>query len=360
MNEVGCPVTADSPWSANDPNAVETKVGFLSRPDAYPQVVDHVECKETHMSWVFLAGDRVYKLKKPVRFPYLDFSTIERREAACRAELRLNRRLAPDIYLGVVPLAVVGAGLAIDGPGTPVDWLIVMRRLDPERMLDQMLLRHRLERADIDRIAEVLAHFYRRVSPVFPSHASYLVKWRRALAYNRRILLDSRFGLPGGEVRRIDHAQRGFLTRFAPVFAARIRAGHIRDSHGDLRPEHIWVGDTIKIIDALEFNAELRAVDPLDEIAFLSVECDLLEAQWIGERIRRRLAVTLGRGAPAALYSFYRCYRASLRARLSIAHLLEPNPRTPDKWPRLARSYLRIAARDAARLQRLIRRPGDR
>jgi aminoglycoside phosphotransferase family enzyme len=353
-------VTADIVRSANDQMTIEAKVAFLIRPDAYPQRVDRVDCKETHMSWVFLAEGRAYKLKKPVRFPYLDFSTIERREAACRAELRLNRRLAPDIYLDVVPLTFEGSGLAIGGQGTPVDWLIVMRRLDSERMLDRRLLKHRLERVDIDRIAEVLAHFYRHVRPVFPSRASYLIKWRRALADNRRILLDRRLGLPGGEVRRIDRAQRDFLTRYAPMLAARIRTGHIRDGHGDLRPEHIWVGETIKIIDALEFNAGLRATDPLDEIAFLSVECDVLGARWVGERIRRRLAVVLGRGAPAVLYNFYRCYRASLRARLSIAHLSEPAIRMPDKWPRLARAYLRIAARDAARLQRGIRRPGDR
>lgn len=360
MNDVGLPATADHAPFANDLDALQAKVQFLSRPAAYGQAVAPVECKETHMSWVFLTGDRVYKLKKPVRFPYLDFSTLARREAACRAELRLNRRLAPDIYLDVVPLTATPAGLAIGGQGAAVDWLIVMGRLDPGHMLDQKLLHRRLARDDIDHVGEVLAHFYRRVRPVFPNRAVYLNKWRRALAENRRILLDRRFGLPGGEVRRIDRAQRNFLARFAPVLTARIREGYIRDGHGDLRPEHIWIGETIKVIDALEFNAELRAIDPLDEIAFLSVECDLLGARWVGERLRRQLAATLGRGAPAALFSFYRCYRASLRARLSIAHLLEAAPRTPDKWPLQARAYLRIAATDATHLERWVRRPADR
>ena len=360
MNDIGLPATGDAASCAKDIDTLKAKVGFLSRPESYRPGVGRVECRETHMSWVFLAGERVYKLKKPVRFPYLDFSTLARREAACRAELRLNRRLAPDIYLDVVPLTATPAGLAIGGQGAIVDWLVVMSRLDLHLMLDQILLNGRLARGDIDRLGEVLAHFYRRVRPVFPNRAVYLNKWRRAVAENRRILLDRRFGLPGGEVRRIDRAQRDFLARCAPVLAGRVRAGYIRDAHGDLRPEHIWIGETIKIIDALEFNAELRAIDPLDEIAFLSVECDLLGARWVGERIRRQLAATLGHGAPAALFSFYRCYRASLRARLSIAHLLEPIPRTPDKWPRQARAYLRIAARDAGRLARGIRRPADR
>jgi hypothetical protein len=119
--------------------SLDAKVSFLNRPDAYRPAPGEVVCRETHMSWVFLVGDRVYKLKKPVRFSYLDFSTLARREAACRAELRLNRALAPDIYLDVLPLIDTGAGLSIGGTGTPVDWLVVMRRLDERRMLDSLI-----------------------------------------------------------------------------------------------------------------------------------------------------------------------------------------------------------------------------
>ena len=117
------------PASGGAEPTLDAKVSFLSGPDAYPSPGGVIR-RETHMSWVFLVGDQVYKLKKPVRFPYLDFSTLDRREAACRAELLLNRALAPDVYLDVVPLVDTGAGLAIGGAGKPVDWLVVMRRLD--------------------------------------------------------------------------------------------------------------------------------------------------------------------------------------------------------------------------------------
>ena len=116
------------------------------------------------------------------------------------------------------------------------------------------------------------------------------------------------------------------------------------DGHGDLRPEHIWLGDPVRIIDCLEFNAQLRACDPFDEIAFLSLECERLGAAWAGEHIRRRMRA-LRDGPPEELFFFYRCHRATLRARLAIAHLLEPDPRTPEKWPRLARPYLRSRLR---------------
>jgi aminoglycoside phosphotransferase family enzyme len=127
-----------------------------------------------------------------------------------------------------------------------------------------------------------------------------------------------------------------------------------------LRPEHIWLEDPVKILDCLEFNPRLRAVDPFDEIAFLSLECERLGAAWAGEHIRRRITPGLRDGSCEQLFLFYRCHRAMLRARLAIAHLLEPAPRTPEKWPRLARGYLQIAAADAIRLERSFKAPKGR
>ncbi len=196
---------------AADQPALERKVEFLSRRDAYSHEVHEVRRRETHMSWVFMAGDRVYKLKKPVRFPYLDFSTLERREAACRAELRLNRRLAADVYLAVVPLTAATRGLAIDGQGTVVDWLVVMRRLDEDQTLEHAIQADRIETWQIDRLAAALIQFYRHASPVFLSEDVQLSEWRLSLAYNRRVLLDPRLGIPCGLVHQLDRVQRRFL-----------------------------------------------------------------------------------------------------------------------------------------------------
>jgi aminoglycoside phosphotransferase family enzyme len=335
---------------------LEQKVDFLGQLCAYPHCVHDVLRRETHMSWVFLAGDRVYKLKKPVRFPYLDFSTLALREAACRAELHLNRRLAPDVYLGVVPLVTSPQGLSVGGSGTIVDWLVVMRRLDESQTLEHRIQGGCIEAWQLDRLAATLVQFYRRAIPV-PSHTvRYLSDWRRNISYNRQVLLDPRLGCPAGLVSRVDGVQREFLNRRHKLLERRVRERRIIDGHGDLRPEHIWLGDPAKIIDCLEFNPRLRAVDPVDEIAFLSLECERLGAAWAGEQIKRRVLAGLHDGQSEELFLFYRCHRATLRARLAIAHLLEPNPRTPDKWPRLARIYLRIAAADGARLERFIKK----
>jgi uncharacterized protein len=336
------------------------KVEFLRRRDAYCPPVSQVICRETHMSRVFLAGDRVYKLKKPVRFPYLDFSTLARREKASRAELALNRRLAPDIYRGVTPLLLSDQGFAIGGQGEIVDWLVVMDRLDDRQMLDNVIRERRLHRWQLDRLVEILVQFYRRAKPVFIAPAAHAAELWRGLAYNRRILLDPRLGIPSGSVRHIDRIQRRFVTERASLLAERVRRRWIVDGHGDLRPEHICLGDPVRIIDCLEFNARLRMVDPFDEIAFLCLECERLGAAWAGEYLRRHIARMLHDGHCHELFIFYRCYRAMLRARLSIAHLLEANPRTPNKWKPLAGSYLRLAAADAVRLENALRKPRGR
>jgi uncharacterized protein len=312
------------------------------------------------MSQVFLAGDRVYKLKKPVRFPYLDFSTLARRELACRAELALNRRLAPDVYLDVVPLMLSQQDLAIGGEGEVVDWLVVMSRLDDRQMLDRVMHERRLHRWQLDRLVAVLVQFYRRARPVFISPAMYTAELWHSLAYNRRVLLDGRFKIPSGLVRYVDAMQRRFLTERALLLAERVQQRRIVDGHGDLRPEHICLGDPVRIIDCLEFNSRLRMVDPFDEIAFLCLECERLGAAWAGEYLRRRVGRALHDGKSEELFIFYRCHRATLRARLSIAHLLEPDPRSPHKWTPLALTYLRLAAADAVRLERCLRIPRDR
>ena len=161
------------------------------------------------------------------------------------------------------------------------------------------------------------------------------------------MLFNARFGLPQGRVERIAQVQRQYAAKRAALLRDRIYARWFVDAHGDLRPEHIWLRQPVTIIDCLEFDAKLRANDPLDEIAFLHLECERLGGLWAGERIRRRLARALDDDAASGLFLFYRSHRAMLRARLSIAHLLDSDPRTPEKWPRLARVYLDLAAADA-------------
>jgi aminoglycoside phosphotransferase family enzyme len=311
---------------------------------------------ETHMSWVFLAGDRAYKLKKAVRSAYLDFSTIVQRERACRAEVRLNQRLAPGIYLGIAPILASPQGLSLTGSGRVVDWLVIMRRLDLALALDNVILTSQISSIVINRISDLLSRFYRKAPRCAVVPETYLSRWRGRVRANRAILFDKRFDLPRGVLFRIERALHRYLTECGDVLVARVTAGTVREGHGDLRPEHIWLGPTAAVIDCLEFNAELREVDPLDELAYLQIECERLGAGWAGRRIEalvsRRLAISDTEG----LSSFYRCYRASLRARLALAHLLDAKPRTPEKWKPLAKIYLQVSDQNARRIERHLAR----
>lgn len=339
--------------------SLEEKVALLSSPSAYPWRPASIHCRETHMSWIFLTGPYVAKLKKPIRLPYLDFSTLARREAACRAELAVNRRLAPSVYIDVVPLTA-SPQLAINGDGPVVDWLVIMRQLDERLTLDNRLRGGTVRCVEIDRLATLLARFYRHAKRSNVSVQAYRRMWLQRLAANQRVLQLPGFDLPRSVVRRIDAAQRRFLREGEVLLRERVRHCRIVDGHGDLRPEHIWLNHPIKIIDALEFDRRLRQVDPFDEVAYLDIESHRLGITWVGERLRQQLGFALNDVVSEVLFEFYRCYRATLRARLSIAHLLNPTPRTPEKWAPQARAYLTIADCAARELERRLNSPTDR
>ena len=157
------PLAMAPPKSRRFPVSIAEKVAFLRGPQAYPARPRRVDVVETHMSWVFLAGEFVYKLRKPVRHAFLDFSTLAARRLDCRREVRLNRRLAPDVYRSIIPLVQRRDGcLGLDQSGRVVDWLVEMRHLPADRMLDALIRTGSLTRADVESLARILTTFYRR------------------------------------------------------------------------------------------------------------------------------------------------------------------------------------------------------
>lgn len=309
--------------------------------DAAPLPVEFVE---THMSWLFFVGDHVLKLKKAVRYPFLDFSTLTAREFYCREELRLNRRLAPDAYLGLLALQWDGRRHAlwpeeqVRVPARTVDWLVLMRRLPADRMLDQRIRSRALTAGEVDALAQVLIGFYRRVPRVRLAPAELLARFQRELAVHRELLLRPQFQLHGA-ARALDGLARA-LARCEPLLAGRATGGCIVDGHGDLRPEHVCLLAPPLVIDALEFNPSLRQVDPVDELAFLGLECEMAGAPWVGPTLLAAYAAGTGDDAPPALLPLYTAARALLRARLAMAHLLDAQPRTPQRWPPIAQRYV--------------------
>lgn len=326
--------------AAREGEDLAAKVKFLSRPQAYAPAPRRVEVRQTHMSWLFLIDDRVYKLKKPVRYAFLDFSTIEKRRFFCAEEVRLNRRLAADTYLGTVALYRRGdGGFSIGGRGRVVDWLVEMRRLPAADMLDERIGRGQAGRDDIERVAALLGNFYAGLAPERAQGGAYLAHLVEEHHVNRALLSRTDLApaaLAAGPLAAVEE----LLERVRPEILARIAAGRIVEGHGDLRPEHVCLSRPPQIIDCLEFNRAMRIIDPFDEVNYLGMECEMRGAPWIrpvlAEALRRRLAP----GPSADLLRLYGAFRALLRARLCVAHLLERPVRQPRKWRPLAKRYL--------------------
>ena len=323
---------------------LDTKIAFLRLPASFPDATSRVEARETHMSWVFLLDHHVYKLKKPVRHDCLDFRTLEARRFYCGEELRLNRRLAPDVYLDIVGLTLDDDGnLGLGGPGRPVDWLVRMRRLPEECMLDALIRHGGLREGDMERIAATLVAFYRQLPPECPSPTAFRRRLCRNIQASAAGLHAAGTGLPDGLVEAVVRAQLDAVARLRDVFDARLGAGRVVEGHGDLRPEHVCLEGVVTIIDSLEFARILRVLDVADEIAFLSLECERLGAPAAGAQLLDCFARLSGDRPPPELVSFYKSYRATTRAHLAIRHLLEPILPDPAHWLLRAEHYLRLA-----------------
>lgn len=327
------------------------KVAHLSRPGAYPATTSTVEARETHMSWVFLTDDHAYKLKKPVHYPFLDFTTLEARRANCKREVCLNRRLAPSIYLGTVALSVDTEGkLHLGGPGRIVDWLVKMRRLPAERTLEHAIITGTVREEDVRRLAVRLATFYRGATPVPMAADDYRRRFERDIGEIRDELWRPAFGLPRDLVGWLAAAQLNFLAAHGELLDGRVVAGRIVECHGDLRPEHVYLGVEPVVLDCLEFNREFRILDAVDELAYLAMECDRLGATFIEAWLFDAYRSGTGDVPPRRLVEFYKCHRAYLRAKIAIWHLKEAEVRTPAKWRERAVQYLGVARDCSARL----------
>ena len=324
---------------------IEAKVAFLRRPESYAEKPHRVEVVETHLSWVFLTDRHAYKLKKPVRYDSLDFSTPELRRADCEAEVRLNRRLASDVYLGTVALSLdPDETLALGGGGDPVDWLVHMRRLPADRMLDALIRRGGIAETDVRPAALRLAQFFAGARPVELAAAEYRKRLEEGVRDDRRELCAPEFRLPLDRVVEIADAQLACLARHAELFDRRVGEGRIIEGHGDLRPEHICLIREPAIIDCLEFSRDLRLLDPADELAFLGLECERLGRAEVGRWFLGTYTEVAGDEPPAALLRFHRTYRALRRAKIAAWHLEDPSVPDHDKWCERARCYLELAS----------------
>lgn len=331
---------------------LEQKVAFLRMPSSYPDAPRRVEARETRLSWVFLTDRFAYKLKKPMTTRLFDFSTPSLRRAECESELHLNARLAPGVYIGLLPLVRMADGrLRLGGEGDPAEWLVWMHRLPEARLLDAAIGERTLRAAEIESVADRLAAFYATAAPVPLAEDDYLSRFADEQAESRQVLCDPAFGFVEADVAAVLEPVDAMLRHESGLLLSRLTAGRIVEGHGDLRPEHIYLGDPPAAIDCLEFSRRLRLLDPFEELAYLGMECAVLGAAWVGAVLVAICAVRLSDPIPDRLVAFYATFRAAMRARQAVTHLLDPAPREPEKWQPLARRYLVVGGQFAARLR---------
>ncbi len=290
-----------------------------------------MELIETHISWVFLGGGDVWKVKKPVDFGFLDFSTADKRHAACLAEVELNRRLAPHVYLGCIPITRDNHGRArFGGSGEPIDWAVQMVRLPEEDRADLRLASGRLSASHLDRVAVRLARFHESARCDEETTQIGGLETVKANVEENFAQTRAELGryLDPDQAAQVKAWQRQFLDRKASLFAARQAAGRVRDGHGDLRLEHVYLtdddyaageddGSEVVIVDCIEFNHRFRFADVCADVAFLAMDLSWHGRPDLAERFLAAYARAANDFDLYPLVDFYESYRAFVRGKIA-------------------------------------------
>jgi aminoglycoside phosphotransferase family enzyme len=322
-------------------------VQALLDPKAYPDETPGVELLQTQISYVFLAGDHVYKIKKPVDFGFLDFSTLEKRHHFCQKEIELNRRLCPHAYLGVVPITGEGGSFTIGGKGEAEEYAVHMRRLPQDAMMDVLLTKDKVTPDMIDRVAEIIASFHEKaatggeineiggINAVIKNTSE---NFEQTEMYIGKIISSDSY-------RHIKTYTEDFIRTKTHLFHKRAEDGKIRDCHGDLHAAHICFGDTICIYDCIEFIDRLRYTDVAAEVAFLAMDLDRYERHDLSERFVEAYIEHSGDDELMKMLNFYKCYRAYVRGKIGCSQYDDPYIPASDKDKILAvtRSYFKLA-----------------
>ena len=304
-------------------------VEAMSRPQFYPHRPAAVTVEQTHISFVFLAGDQVYKIKKPVRFSFLDFSTLDRRRRLCHEEVRLNRRLAADIYLGVVSVCDDNGRLRLGSEDDPaaVEYAVHMRRLPHQHLLDHLLDHGDVSPAMIEQLAARLVEFHAKAAcgPEITANGSADAVWRVLednYSNGRRFRGNT---IAAGDDDAIQKFARSFLDDHAEMFRRRQEEGRIRECHGDLHSEHVCFSNGLVIFDCIEFNTQFRYIDVASDIAFLAMDLDYHGRSDLAELFVDAYVRGSGDHEARRLLPFYKCYRAYVRGKVDSLKSIEPD-----------------------------------
>jgi aminoglycoside phosphotransferase family enzyme len=321
-------------------------VEALMKPEAYDEEPGRIELIQTHISFVFLTSNFVYKVKKAVDLGFLDFTTLEKRRFFCEKELELNRRLCEGMYLEVVPINRSNT-IRIKGEGETVEYAVKMKRMPQESKMSKLLEENKVDTKLIDRIAKIIAEFHskaetnRRISE-FGSLAietNWEENFEQTEEFVGKTIFMKDFNLTHEKIE-------AFVKRNASLLEKRMAEGRIRDCHGDIHSGNIFVTDGIYIFDAIEFNERIRYTDVAADVAFLAMDLDFRGRSDLSVLFVERYVEYSGDRELTKLLPFYKCYRAYVRGKVTSFKLKDPSVSSEDKNSALkeAKAYFKLAS----------------
>ncbi len=328
-------------------------VEALRKPEAYDEEPGQIELKQTHISFVFLTRNFVYKVKKAVDFGFLDFSTLEKRRFFCEKELDLNRRLCGDMYLEVVPVNRSDV-IKIRGDGVPVEYAVKMKRIPEEKIMTRLLEEGKVDKNLVDRMAKIIAEFHLKAETSkrigeFGSLPMIETNWRENFEQTKEFV---------GETISLERCQlirdrvEEFMEGNVAFFGKRVAENRIRECHGDIHSGNIFVADKIYIFDAIEFNERFRYCDVASEIAFLAMDLDFKDRSDLSSFFVERYVKYSGDRGVGKLLHFYKCYRAYVRGKVISFKLKDPSVGSEEKSAakKEAKAYFKLATDYARQL----------
>ena len=333
---------------------IQEQINSLLLEGEFPEVSAERELIETHISWVFICHRFVYKIKKPIKYSFLDFSTLEKRKKYCKREIELNKRLTDAIYLDVVPINRLNDHYKIGGNvGTVIDYAVRMHKMDRTKQMDQLLVQNKVTKSDIQNLAKKIAVFHGNTVIIHQKDVMDIQEEFNDLEAEKEYLAAQSNGsmyvtIIGSAIKASDV----FLKRNKDLLTGRLRAGFFRDCHGDLHSRNIFLLPSPQPFDCLEFNDDYRQIDVLNEVAFLCMDLDAFGKKDLSElflEYYNQFFPSMKSSKEHHLFVFYKAYRANVRAKvnsLRAKSAVNEKERTKalsevDKYLQLMESYLK-------------------
>jgi aminoglycoside phosphotransferase family enzyme len=319
----------------------------LMKPEAYDEPSGKIEMTQTHISFVFLTRNYVYKVKKAVDLGFLDFTTLEERRIFCEKELELNKRLCRDMYLEVVPINKSDV-IKVKGKGETIEYAVKMKRMPQDKMMNRLLGENKVDNKLIDSLAKIIAEFHskaetsKRISE-FGSFDIIETNWKENFEQAQNFVSKT---ISVRDFKLIRERVDDFMRRAVPFFQRRVDGGRVRDCHGDIHSGNIFVTERIYIFDAIEFNERFRYSDVASDVAFLAMDLDFKGRPDLSNFFVERYVEYSGDRELTKILPFYKCYRAYVRGKVASFKLEDPNVNSHEKKSskREAKAYFQLAS----------------